>query len=133
MTAKAAFSPHLIRQDQLRALKKDVIVADMIFDTRITQSGLILPNDNGTGLGIRPRWGQVYAVGPDQQDVRVGQWVCVAHGRWTRGIDIEDGELAHKRTIRKIDPKDILLVSDSETRPQDDTMSEAVHIAKQGQ
>ena len=32
MTTKAAFSPHLIRQDQLRALKKDVIVADMIFD-----------------------------------------------------------------------------------------------------
>ena len=130
---KAAFSPHLIRQDQLRALKQDVIVADMAFDVRITQSGLILPNDNGTGMGIRPRWGQVYAVGPEQQDVKVGQWVCVAHGRWTRGIDIEDGELDHKRTIRKIDPNDILLISDSETCPQDDTMSTAVHIAKQGQ
>jgi len=127
--SKAAFSPHLIRQGQLRALKKDVIVADMIFDMRITQSGLILPNDNGTGLGIRPRWGQVYAVGPEQQDVQVGQWVCVAHGRWTRGIDIEDEE--GKRAIRKIDPNDILLSSDSETCPQDDTMSEAMHVQKQ--
>jgi hypothetical protein len=63
----------------------------MEFDTRITQSGLILPNDNGTSLGIRPRWGRVYAVGKDQKDVQVGQWICVAHGRWTRGIDIEDG------------------------------------------
>jgi hypothetical protein len=129
MTTKAAFSPHLIKQNQLRALKQDVIVADMIFDTRITQSGLILPNDNGTGLGIRPRWGQVYAVGPDQQDVKVGQWVCVAHGRWTRGIDIED-EMG-KRAIRKIDPKDILLISDGATCPQDETMGDAVHVQSQ--
>ena len=126
MTTKAAFSPHLIQKNKFRALKKDVIVADMLFDIRITQSGLILPNDNGTGLGIRPRWGQVYAVGPDQLDVRAGQWVCVAHGRWTRGIDIEDE--TGKRTIRKIDPKDILLMSDSATCPQDDTMGDAVHV-----
>jgi hypothetical protein len=128
---KSAFAPHRIPREKIRALKKDVLVSDMEFDTRITQSGLILPNDNGTSLGIRPRWGRVYAVGKDQQDVQVGQWICVAHGRWTRGLDIEDGESTTKRTIRKIDPKDILLVSDSETRPQDDTMSEAVHIQKQ--
>jgi hypothetical protein len=128
---KSAFAPHRIPRGKLQALKKDVLVSDMEFDTRITQSGLILPNDNGTSLGIRPRWGRVYAVGKDQQDVRVGQWICVAHGRWTRGLDIEDGESTTKRTIRKIDPEDILLVSDSETRPQDDTMSDAVHIQKQ--
>jgi hypothetical protein len=34
----------------------------------------------------------------------------VAHGRWTRGIDIEDEN--GPTTIRRIDPKDILLVSD---------------------
>ena len=128
---KPAFSPHQIAQDQIRALHKDVLVADMEFDTRITQSGIILPNDNGTSLGIRPRWGRVYAVGPKQTDVRVGQWIMVAHGRWTRGIDIDDGQVEHKRTIRKIDPNDILLIGDSETRPQDDTQSTAVHVAKQ--
>lgn len=128
---KPAFSPHQITQDQIKALHDAVIVADMEFDTRITQTGLILPNDNGTTLGIRPRWGRVYAVGPKQQDVQVGQWILVAHGRWTRGIDIEDGQLEHKRTIRKIDPNDILLVSDSLDRPQDDTMSSAVHVPKQ--
>ena len=128
---KAAFAPHRIPKEKIRALKKDVLVSDMEFDTRITQSGLILPNDNGTSLGIRPRWGRVYAVGKDQEDVKVGQWICVAHGRWTRGLDIEDGESTTKRTIRKIDPADILLVSDSEERPQDNTMSDAVHIQKQ--
>jgi hypothetical protein len=129
--AKSAFAPHQIPREKIQALQDAVLVSDMEFDTRITQAGLILPNDNGTSLGIRPRWGRVYAVGPKQKAVRPGQWIMVAHGRWTRGIDIEDGELSHKRTIRKIDPKDILLVSDREDRPQDDTMSTAVHVAKQ--
>jgi co-chaperonin GroES (HSP10) len=127
---KAAFAPHQITQEQIKALHDNIIVADMEFDTRITSTGLILPNDNGTGAGIRPRWGRVYAVGSEQTDVRVGQWIMVAHGRWTRGIDIEDGQVEHKRTIRKIDPKDILLISDSLERPEDDTQSDAVHIQK---
>ena len=126
---KPAFSPHKINKHQLRALHDHVIVSEMTFDQRITQGGLILLNDNGTTLGIRPRWGQVYAVGPEQTDVQVGQWICVAHGRWTRGLDIEDE--SGKRTIRRIDPEDILLISD--TQPQDDTMSTAVHVAKQTQ
>ena len=124
---KLAFQPHRIDKQNLIAIKKDVIVTDMEFDQRITQAGLILPNDNGTSLGIRPRWGQVYAIGPDQTDVQIGQWICVAHGRWTRGLEIEDE--SGEKTIRKIDPKDILLVSDMQ--PQDDTMSSAVHIQKQ--
>jgi co-chaperonin GroES (HSP10) len=128
---KPAFAPHQIKQEQIKALHDHVIVTDMEFDTRITQSGLILPNDNGTSLGIRPRWGKVYAVGKDQKDVKVGQWICVSHGRWTRGVDINDGtNETTKRTIRKIDPRDILLVSDSQTRPKDDTMSTAVHVQK---
>jgi co-chaperonin GroES (HSP10) len=126
---KPAFSPHKINQHQLRALHDHVIVSEMTFDQRITSGGLILLNDNGTTLGIRPRWGQVYAVGPEQKDVQVGQWICVAHGRWTRGLDIEDE--SGKRTIRRIDPEDILLISDAQ--PQDDTMSTAVHVAKQTQ
>jgi hypothetical protein len=125
---KPAFSPHLLNQHQIRAIKKDVLITDMEFDVRFTQAGLILLNDNGKSTGIRPRWGCVYAVGPQQQDVTVGQWILVAHGRWTRGLDIQDE--TGTRTIRKIDPKDILLVSDSETRPQDSTMSTAIHVEK---
>ena len=128
---KPAYSPHQIPRNKIRALHDNVLVADMEFDTRITQTGLILPNDNGTTLGIRPRWGRVYAVGDEQQDVRVGDWILVAHGRWTRGLDIEDGETEHRRTIRKIDPADILLVSDGPDRPQDQTWSSAIHVQKQ--
>jgi hypothetical protein len=34
----------------------------------------------------------------------------IAHGRWTRGIKIEDTN--GEQIIRKVDPNDILLVSD---------------------
>ena len=124
---KSAFQPHQLKQSQIHPLNNSVIVSDMVFDQRITSSGIILPNDNGTGSGIRPRWGQVYAVGPAQTDVTVGQWICVAHGRWTRGIDIEDE--SGKKTLRRIDPNDILMMSDDQ--PQDDTMSDAVNVTKQ--
>jgi co-chaperonin GroES (HSP10) len=126
---KPAFSPHKLGKKQIKALHDHVIVSEMNFDARITQTGLILLNDNGTTLGIRPRWGRVYAVGPKQQDIRTGQWVCVAHGRWTRGLDIEDE--SGKQTIRRVDPADILLISDSDEMPADSTMSAAVHVAKQ--
>jgi hypothetical protein len=125
---RPAYSPHQLKKHQIRAIKKDVIVTDMSFDVRLSTGGLILLNDNGKSTGIRPRWGRVYAVGPDQHDVTVGQWICVDHGRWTRGLDIEDE--SGKRTIRKIDPKDILLVSDSEEMPNDQTFSTAIHVEK---
>jgi co-chaperonin GroES (HSP10) len=126
--SKPAFAPHLVLKNQIKALHDHVIVSEMIFDQRITQSGLILMNDNGTTLGIRPRWGRVYAVGPNQKEISVGQWICVAHGRWTRGLDIEDETGRH--TIRRIDPEDILLITDSDQMPQDDSMSTAIHISK---
>jgi len=121
---KAAFAPYKLSADSLEPLRDAVIVRDMSFDMRQTSAGIVLLNDNGTGLGIRPRWAQVYAVGPEQQDVRPGDWICVAHGRWTRGIEIDDN--GTELTIRRVDPGDILLVSDEQ--PQDDTMSTAEHV-----
>ena len=125
---KHAFSPHKIQKNQLCPVQQDIIVTDMSFDQRLSTGGLILLNDNGKSTGIRPRWGQVYAIGSKQTEVRVGQWILVAHGRWTRGLDIEDE--SGKRTIRKIDPKDILMVSDSEEMPNDETFTTAIHIEK---
>lgn len=121
---KLAFSAHKLNREQLHPLNDSVIVDEMVFDERFTNSGIVLLSDNGKSTGIRPRWGQVYAVGPEQQDVQVGEWVCVAHGRWTRGIDIEDE--TGKHTLRRVDPKDILLSSDE--RPDDLTFSEAIHV-----
>lgn len=117
------FEPHRITK--LTALHDHIIVSDMHFEARTTSSGIILRSDDAKSEGIRPRWGKVYAVGPEQKDVTVGQWVCVAHGRWTRGVKIEDdnGEC----TIRRVANDDIMLVSDEE--PVDDTMSDALVVA----
>ena len=117
---KPAFAPHRIQR--LRPLDNTVIVEEMEFSGRQLSSGIVLLNDNGTTAGIRPRWWKIYAIGPNQRDVTVGQWICVAHGRWTRGVEIEDD--AGPRTIRKVDPKDILLVSNEQ--PDDATMSDAI-------
>lgn len=108
---------------KLQPLKDTVIVKDMNFNERTLSSGIVLMSDNGTSSGIRPRWARVYAVGPEQQDVKPGEWICVTHGRWTRGIKIRDDHGEH--VIRKIDPNDILLVSDDQPN-SDDTISSAV-------
>lgn len=121
---KLAYSAHKLKREQLHPLNDSVIVDEMVFDERFTNSGIVLLSDNGKSSGIRPRWGKVYAVGPEQQDVQVGEWVCVAHGRWTRGIDIEDE--TGKHTLRRVDPKDILMSSDE--RPDDLTFSDAIHV-----
>jgi co-chaperonin GroES (HSP10) len=121
---KAAFAPYKLSASSLAPLRDAVIVSDMSFDMRTTSAGIVLLNDNGTGAGIRPRWAQVYAVGPEQQDVKPGDWICVAHGRWTRGIEINDNGV--ERTIRRVDPNDILLMSDEQ--PQDDSWGDAVHV-----
>jgi co-chaperonin GroES (HSP10) len=121
---KAAFAPHRIDRDQLHPLNDSVIVSDMVFDERISTGGIILINDNGKSTGIRPRWGRVYAVGPDQHDIQVGSWICVEHGRWTRGIEIEDE--TGKQTLRRVDPKDIMMESDQ--LPDDITFSAAIHV-----
>lgn len=121
---KAAYSAHRIDRSQLKPLRDAVIVSEMNFDERLSTGGIVLVKDNGKSSGIRPRWGRVYAVGPEQHDVKVGTWICVEHGRWTRGIDIEDEH--GKQTLRRVDPKDIMMEADE--MPQDVTFSDAINI-----
>ena len=111
-----------IQIETIRTLNDHVLVTDMNFSNRVTSSGLMLLNDDMRTAGIRPRWARVYAIGPEQEDIAVGDWVLVSHGRWTRGVDIEDNN--GEKTLRRIDPNDILLVSDEE--PTDDSMSTAI-------
>jgi len=93
-------------------LHNHVIVIDMDFSGRTLSSGVILLGDDGKTDGIRPRWAQVYAIGPDQTDVTVGQWVLIEHGRWTRGVEVEIA--GQELTLRRADPDCLLMVSDDE-------------------
>jgi co-chaperonin GroES (HSP10) len=91
-------------------VRDHILVEDMNFGERKTRSGIILPGDNGEVRGIRPRWARVYAVGHEQQDIQAGQYILISHGRWTRGVDVTyEGKTI---TIRRVDNKDVLLVSD---------------------
>lgn len=121
---KAAYSAHKILKEQLKPLKDAVIVSDMNFEERLSTGGIVLVKDNGKSSGIRPRWGKVYAVGPEQNTIKVGTWICVEHGRWTRGIEIEDEN--GKQTLRRVDPKDVMMESDE--LPDDTTFSSAIHV-----
>lgn len=119
--SKLAFAPHKIKK--LLPLRDNIIVSDMDFDERISHGGIVLLNDDMKSSGIRPRWAKVYAVGPDQKDVNVGQYILISHGRWTRGIKIEDDTGVH--VIRKVDNDDVLMVSDQPVNDQ--TLSDKVY------
>jgi len=93
-------------------LKKRVLVSDMHFGETKSKGGIILSDDDGSEGGIHPRWGKVYAIGDQQEDVKVGEWVMVSHGRWSRGFKIKKKGV--ELEVRMIDENDILLVSDDE-------------------
>lgn len=111
----------------IKPLRNSIIVTNMSFEGRQLSSGIVLLGDDGKTDGIRPRWARVYAIGPEQQDVRVGQWVLVEHGRWSRGLKIikDDEEIV----IRRADHEAIIFVSDTEPDGID-TLSTAVHAER---
>ena len=99
-------------ENDIVPLKKRVLVCKMHFGETKSKGGIILVDDDGSQAGIHPRWAKVYAIGKDQEDVTVGQWVMVAHGRWSRALKVsKDGV---ELEVRMIDENDILLVSDEE-------------------
>lgn len=101
----------------VRAILDHVLITDMSFDEVKTASGIVLRSDDGKTHGIKPRWGKVYKVGPEQHDVVPGQWILVEHGRWTRKIEIHDHE--GKKAVHRVDAAGIIGVSDEAPTEQD--------------
>lgn len=97
---------------ELQPIRDRVVVSNMQFNERFSAGGLYIPTDDGHVHGIRPRWGKVYAIGPTQKDVKIGQWVLISHGRWTRGVKVQDP--SSEQILRMVDNNDILLVSDEQ-------------------
>ena len=97
-----------IVKGEFKPLRDGILVRNMEFGEQRTASGLIVMSDDGKTSGIHPRWGEVIAVGNEQQDVSVGQYVLVSHGRWSRGFEL-NGE-----TVRTVDPNDVLGIQNEE-------------------
>ena len=98
--------------NDITPLKKRVLVSDMQFGATKSKGGIIILDDDGTEAGIHPRLGKVYAVGKEQEDVKVGEWLLVAHGRWSRAFKVKKN--GTELEVRMIDENDILLVSQEE-------------------
>ena len=98
--------------NDITPLKKRVLVCKMHFGETRSKGGIILIDDDGSEGGIHPRWAEVYAIGNKQEDVKVGQWILVSHGRWSRALKVKKDNV--ELEVRMIDEDDILLVSDEE-------------------
>jgi co-chaperonin GroES (HSP10) len=98
---------------KLTPLRDKVIVEEMQFGLQTTSKGLIILNDDGANHGIKPRWGKVHAVGPEQTEVQVGQYILIEHGRWTRGVELVDPDSGDTATVRMVDNDNILAISDT--------------------
>jgi co-chaperonin GroES (HSP10) len=100
----------------IRPIRDHILVSNMEFGMQKTASGILIHSDDGKSSGIKPRWGKVWAVGPEQKDVKVGDWICVEHGRWTRTIELEqdDGSTIE---LRRVENSAVLISADE--KPDD--------------
>ena len=98
---------------KIKAIKNRVIATEMEKGEVKTAGGIVIPDDNGKHYGIRARWGKVLSIGPDvKADIKVGDWICVEHGRWTRPMELREGD--EVTTIWGIEEESILLVSEEQ-------------------
>ena len=100
-------SINTITANKVEPISDRVLVTDMYFGEQKTTGGIIISNDDGKTRGIYPRWAKVYDKGPSNNDpYKIGDWILVEHGRWTRGatINIEDSEIE----IRMVEAESIL-------------------------
>ena len=101
---------------KLTPIGNRVIVSNMHFGEQKTRGGLIIRSDDGETRGIYPRWAQVHAKGPENDDsYEIGDWILIEHGRWTRGIDIDEGN--GEIQLRMVEAESVLMVSDK--KPDD--------------
>lgn len=79
----------------INPLGNQIILINLEHGEKKTAAGLIIADDSTISAGdrgIKPRWAEVYAVGPEQKDVVVGQWVLMEHGRWSVGQTFDAGD-----------------------------------------
>lgn len=102
---------HYTKMD-LGPIADHILVEDIENEDEKVVNGIIILSEKGEGRGVHPRWAHVCLVGPEQTEIVPGQWVLIEHGRWTRGIKLNNGKV-----IRKVDFEGIMLVADE--KPKD--------------
>jgi co-chaperonin GroES (HSP10) len=103
---------------KIRPLRNKILVKNIDQGDRVSKGGIILRSADRVedgGSGVRARWAEVYAVGSKIDWLKPGEFVLMEHGRWTKGVQVEDD--GEKFDLRVADPNGILGTSD--TRPDD--------------
>lgn len=112
----------------IKPLKNRVLAELLGLEQRVTSGGIIIQGENGKDRGIRPRWARVRLVGEGIDWVEPGQYVLVAHGRWSRQFECEhNGE---KMKLVHLDNKECLIVTDEE--PSDDFVGTGIDTTPNG-
>jgi co-chaperonin GroES (HSP10) len=112
----------------LKPLHNRVLVSDMEFGEQKTATGIIIRSDDGKTEGIKPRWGRVFAKGPENDDdYQIGDWILVEHGRWTRGTQYDNGA-PEPITIRMVEAESIMMWSDE--KPNDVDIREGIGLSQ---
>lgn len=106
----------------LQPLPDGILGRDLQFGDVITSGGLLILDDDGKNQGIHPRWAKVWRIGENVKDVKVGDWLLMAHGRWSRTVKIEDDGETFK--VNMLDPEGILLKGD---HPTDDVYTDVTN------
>jgi co-chaperonin GroES (HSP10) len=120
---------HHIKADSLTPLKDKILVTDLeTTGQRLTSGGIIRVSEDMQSFGIRQRWCRVWAVGPEIDYVKPGDWILQPHGEWTVGFDVEiNGEMIR---LWRINNDKILLVSDEDPREDVALPSVSNHATK---
>ena len=114
---------------KLTPIHAHILVRDMNFGEQKTSSGIVIMSDDGKSEGVKPRWAKVYAVGPEQEDVKIGDWILMEHGRWTRGLIVEEDD-GTEFNIWRVDPTGILMVSEIKPEgPEFGSFTTASHVS----
>lgn len=96
---------------KLIPIRDNILITDMEFGEEKTKGGIVIQSLDGKSEGIKHRWGRVWAIGPEQKDVKVGEWILLEHGRWTRGVTVVENS-GDEIIIRRADINAILAVAD---------------------
>lgn len=96
----------------IKALPGRVLVTDMDFGERKI-GNIVLADDNRKSSGVRARWAKVYSVGKGVTEVKEGEYILVAHGRWTRGIEVPQDNPEDNFKVWQVEyPDGVLAASD---------------------
>ena len=105
-----------LRTKTIKAVRKNVLfqfVEESVAGKRFinsTKSGIIIHSSDGN-QAVTPRWGKVTHVGPEVDELKVGEYVLIEPGKWTVGFTVRDWH-GDPHRYWKTDVDKILLAAD---------------------